>query len=117
MPHRTSKPAIAGVSPVLITHLHPLVLLASYFIQFPSLVESPPSALVSSFFPLAAIQIAYAVLCLSDSSGSSSSSSTEKKLKTGGFRPKKADTISSGGLADQILVWLSHELSELRVDS
>jgi len=104
MPHRTSiKPNIIGLSPTLLTHLHALILLTTYFLQFPSLVASPPSTLFSSLFPLTAIQIAYAVLCLDGAAHPHGhlSSSSEKKPKLGALRPKKAD---SGRIADQILV-------------
>ncbi|RPB24028.1 hypothetical protein L211DRAFT_837909 [Terfezia boudieri ATCC MYA-4762] len=103
MPHRTTN--IAGLSPILLTHLHPLALLTSYFLQFPSLVASPPSTLFSSVFPLTMIQVAYAVLCLDNAAlpHGHSTSTTEKKSKSGSLRPKKADSASSGGIAGHIL--------------
>ncbi|RPB19539.1 hypothetical protein L211DRAFT_842619 [Terfezia boudieri ATCC MYA-4762] len=103
MPHRATN--IAGLSPILLTHLHPLALLTSYFLQFPSLMASPPSTLFSSVFPLTAIQVAYAVLCLDNVAlpHGHSTSTTEKKSKSGSFRLKKADSASSGGIAGHIL--------------
>ena len=119
MPHRTTKPNIIGLSPTLLTHLHPLILLTSYFLQFPSLVASPPSTLVSSLFPLTAIQIAYAVLCLDGAAHPHGhpTSSTDKKSKPGSLRPRKADSASSGGITGQILVLPPNSYSNLNYRS
>lgn len=48
----------------LYSHLHPLVILSSYLIQFRPIVANPVSSLAALLFPLNILQVVYVVLCL-----------------------------------------------------
>ncbi|KAF8468793.1 GPI biosynthesis protein Pig-F [Kalaharituber pfeilii] len=105
MPSRMARPGvIAGVSPILVTHLHPLILLGSYILQFDNLVTSPASTLLSGLLPLAVIQTTYAVLCLD---AGSYGDGTGQKVKTGRrpvYGAKKTDSHSTqGAIGEKIL--------------
>jgi phosphatidylinositol glycan class F len=47
----------------LFTHIHPILLLGFYSLRFDALVQDPVSALLASSVPVAALQIAYLVIC------------------------------------------------------
>ncbi|KAK8242013.1 GPI-anchor biosynthesis protein-like protein [Phyllosticta capitalensis] len=46
------------------THLHPVLLLSLYAVQFNSIVAEPVGALAAALLPLAALQVIYATVCL-----------------------------------------------------
>jgi phosphatidylinositol glycan class F len=48
----------------LYTHIHPIIVLSIYFLSFKLIVADPISALSSLLLPLAALQVAYVVICL-----------------------------------------------------
>ena len=54
----------------LYTHIHPFLILALYYLSFPSLVADPVSTLKKALAPLANLQIAYCVICLPAFAGS-----------------------------------------------
>ncbi|KAL3425802.1 gpi-anchor biosynthesis protein (pig-f) [Phlyctema vagabunda] len=70
----------------IITHAHPALLLAAYYIRFSAFVADPVQTLLGSLIPLAATQIGYAVLCL-PSAGSDKKTVVKKKLNA----PKKSN--------------------------
>ena len=59
------------------THIHPILLLSTYYLRFPSLVADPVSSLLTSLLPLAIIQISYAAICL-PAAGSTAIKSVKK---------------------------------------
>ncbi len=48
----------------LYNHIHPLVIVASYLLQFRPIVANPVSSLAALLFPLNVLQVVYVVLCL-----------------------------------------------------
>ena len=60
-------------------HIHPALILALYYLCFPTLVADPVSTLWLSILPLALLQIVYCLLCLPPSSGRSTSQPTPSK--------------------------------------
>jgi len=48
----------------LYNHIHPLVILSSYLLQFRPIVANPVSSLTALLFPLNILQVVYVVLCL-----------------------------------------------------
>jgi phosphatidylinositol glycan class F len=74
----------------IVSQAHPALLLSAYYLRFPALVADPVSTLLNSLPPLAAIQIAYAVICLP---AVRSTSKPVKKAKPG--EKKKAYEASS----------------------
>lgn len=75
------------------THVHPLLLLATYYLRFRALVEDRVTALATSLIPLAVLQLAYVVICLPPTGGSGSlpASSAAKTTKPG-IRRRPAPT-------------------------
>jgi phosphatidylinositol glycan class F len=78
----------------IISQAHPALLLSAYYLRFPVLVADPVSTLLNSLLPLAAIQIAYAVLCLP---AVGSTSKPVKKVKPGASK-KTPEASSARGL-------------------
>ena len=48
----------------LYNHIHPLVIVSSYLLQFRPIVANPVSSLAALLFPLNVLQVVYVVLCL-----------------------------------------------------
>ena len=70
----------------LLTHLHPIVLLGTYYFGFSALVADPVGILLKSLLPLAVIQIAYVAVCLpaaGTANGSPVKKSGQRKKQTG----------------------------------
>jgi hypothetical protein len=74
----------------IISKAHPALLLSAYYLRFPALVADPVPTLLKSLFPLALIQIAWAVICLP---AVGTSSKPVKKAKPGAS--KKTMEVSS----------------------
>jgi phosphatidylinositol glycan class F len=72
----------------LYNHLHPLVILSSYLVQFRPIVANPVGSLAALLFPLNILQVVYVVLCLQPTGSSpnppqtraGSSKATRKKV-------------------------------------
>ena len=75
----------------IFTNVHPVLLLSAYYLRFPALVADPTVTLLQSLPILAALQIAYATLCLPPT-GSGTSSKPFRKSKPGS---KKVDPTPS----------------------
>ena len=60
----------------LYNHLHPLVILSSYLVQFRPIVANPVSSLAALLFPLNILQVVYVVLCLQPTVSSSNTPQT-----------------------------------------
>lgn len=98
-----TQPIVPLTAPAAQTfiHVHPLLLSAYFLLRFPYLVADPVSALLKDLFPIAAIQCAYAAICLpvskrsgSSSDPSSTTASTPSKTKaTPKPRGSKASSI------------------------
>jgi len=78
----------------IVSQAHPALLLSAYCLRFPALVADPVPTLLKSLFPLALVQIAYAVICLP---AVGSSSKPAKKAKPGASK-KTTEISSSKGL-------------------
>lgn len=70
---------------------HPCLLISTYYARFPLIVSDPVQELFQFLFPLTAIQIAYAVLCLP----CIGSSSTEKAGRTIADSKRKSVEVSA----------------------
>ncbi|KAF2665258.1 hypothetical protein BT63DRAFT_429180 [Microthyrium microscopicum] len=71
----------------LYTHIHPLLLLSTYLLQFKEIVADPESALASMLIPLVVLQLLYNVVCLPPVGSPTAKPSTTKsigKKKPGG---------------------------------
>jgi len=75
----------------IFSQAHPALLLSAYYIRFPSLVADPVPTLLHSLLPLAALQLAYVVLCLP---AAGSNTKAVKKVK---FGPAKKSLESAKG--------------------
>jgi phosphatidylinositol glycan class F len=84
------------------THLHPFLVLSSYFLNFSSIVADPVSSLLKCLIPLGILQIAYVVVCL-PATGSTHSAPTTKGSGKGGAS-KKASRAKGGSLSSRITV-------------
>ncbi|KAI9858464.1 MAG: Glycosylphosphatidylinositol (GPI) anchor assembly protein [Vezdaea acicularis] len=80
------------------THIHPILLLTAYYLQFSALVADPVSGLLASLLPLAIIQTCYIVTCLPSASGSATAFD---KGARGGHRKKPVHAKSVAGPADK----------------
>lgn len=78
----------------IVSQAHPALLLSAYYLRFPALVADPVSTLLNSLLPLAAIQIAYAIICLP---AVGSTSKPVKKAKPG-EKKKTPEASSAWGL-------------------
>ena len=74
----------------IFSQAHPALQLSAYYLRFPALVADPVPTLLESLFPLALIQIAWAVICLP---AVGTSSKPVKKAKPGAS--KKTMEVSS----------------------
>lgn len=106
---RPSQPPVTILSsPAAQTyaHIHPFLLLSIYVLRFPALIADPVSTLLSSLAPLAALQVAYVVVCLPASAGSSSGDGgkgTPKRKGLGVGKESKSES-GSGSLGGKIIV-------------
>jgi len=82
------------------TNIHPILILALYYVCFPSLVADPVSTLKKACAPLAHLQIIYCVVCLPPSSGSSTPtpkpSKTPQKKRVQFAKPPSAKPATLG---------------------
>ena len=69
------------------THVHPVLLSAYFYIQFPTLVTSPVSTLLWDLLPLSFLQITYAITCLPPTKSIGSNSSVPAKAPSA-LKPK-----------------------------
>ncbi|KAK4161936.1 putative glycosylphosphatidylinositol anchor biosynthesis protein 11 [Cladorrhinum sp. PSN259] len=77
-------------------HVHPLLLSALLAARFPALVSDPVAAMSGTILPItAALQVAYAVVCLPVAGGASQSKSKKSKFK--GAAGKSKATAGDGG--------------------
>lgn len=84
-------------------HAHPLLLGAVLALRFPALVFDPVSAMSGSILPLtAALQVAYAVICLPIAGATGASQ--DKKVKTRSLKPSAARKTPSEGGNNAIVV-------------
>ncbi|KAK8138771.1 hypothetical protein PG984_002151 [Apiospora sp. TS-2023a] len=73
-----------------IRHVHPVLLLSLFYLRFGALVRDPVPTLLNSLPVVAALQVAYAVICL-PAAGSSAAVQPAKKLRPGEKRKTVAD--------------------------
>lgn len=73
----------------LYSHIHPVVVISGYLVQFRAIVANPVSTLTALLFPLIILQILYAVLCLPPT-GTSTTPATPKAGASKGGRKKAA---------------------------
>lgn len=73
-----------------IRHVHPVLLLSLFYLGFGALVRDPVPTLLNSIPAVAALQVAYAVICL-PAAGSSAAVQPAKKLRPGEKRKPVAD--------------------------
>jgi GPI ethanolamine phosphate transferase 2/3 subunit F len=78
----------------IVSQAQPALLLSAYYLRFPALVADPVPTLLNSLLPLAAIQIAYAAICLP---AVGTSSKPAKKAKPGTSK-KQHEASSARGL-------------------
>ncbi|KAK8178871.1 GPI biosynthesis protein family Pig-F-domain-containing protein [Phyllosticta paracitricarpa] len=84
-------------------HLHPVLLLSLYALQFQAIVVDPVGALASALLPLAALQVLYAAVCL-PAAGSGAASPS----KAGAAGRRKKDAKGEKGFAGRITTNLSN---------
>ncbi|KAK7180338.1 GPI biosynthesis protein family Pig-F [Paraphaeosphaeria sporulosa] len=85
----------------LYTHIHPILVLSLYALQFPSIVADPVPALATALVPLGILQIAYVAICLPPTGGTATPVVDKKKPGSGaGEKGKK------GGMRGTIIVRL-----------
>src|ERR1700761_8168778 len=65
------------------THVHPLVVLSGFLLQFRAIVDNPVSVLSSTLLPLGTLQVLYVVLCLPPVGSSASNRSSGTKPTAG----------------------------------
>ena len=63
----------------LYTHVHPILLLAPFYVLFPRLVNDPVRTLSWTIVPLSIFQVAYCMTCLPPSSGTSTPQPTASR--------------------------------------
>ncbi|OAG03349.1 glycosylphosphatidylinositol anchor biosynthesis protein 11 [Paraphaeosphaeria sporulosa] len=74
----------------LYTHIHPILVLSLYALQFPSIVADPVPALATALVPLGILQIAYVAICLPPTGGTATPVVDKKKPGSGaGEKGKK----------------------------
>jgi len=73
----------------LYNHLHPLVVLSGYLLQFRPIVANPVGSLAALLFPLNILQIIYVVLCLHPTS----SAPNTPQPKAGGPKPARKKAV------------------------
>jgi hypothetical protein len=89
---------------LLYGHLHPLLLLSAFTLQFRDLVQNPESALASTLAPLALSQFLYCVICLPpirsiDSVKRTKPIPSERKKAGGGSKVELGSTAISARLS------------------
>ena len=96
------------------THLHPVLLLAYYYLRFPSLVADPISTLFADLIPLSLFQLAYAIICLPPTKSISADPLTAKSKPskaTSHKRPQATPRTPWEDLPRKITVYLHHPSS------
>ncbi|KAK8115161.1 GPI biosynthesis protein family Pig-F-domain-containing protein [Apiospora kogelbergensis] len=71
-------------------HVHPALMLSLFYLRFGALVRDPVSTMLNSLPVVAALQVAYAVICL-PAAGSPAAIQSAKKLRPGEKRKPVAD--------------------------
>ena len=94
------------------THVHPILLLATFYLRFRALVADPVSTLTTSLIVVGVLQLAYVVICLppTGSAGSAPTASAAKPAKPG---VRRRNTPAKGPYADigsKVIVRISHPL-------
>lgn len=82
------------------THIHPILVLSVFALQFNGIVADPVSSLFNALIPLSALQVLYAILCLPAAGSSSSRSSGTRRKGAGG----KADSAIRGKVSVSVAV-------------
>lgn len=95
----------AGLARVA-THVHPFLIFSVYLLQFRSIVAEPVSALTNALFPLVALQVIYAAICLPPTGPSTPPPPlrTGQSLLKPGQRRKAAAAKHETGLSSKIVV-------------
>ncbi|QDS77357.1 hypothetical protein FKW77_005492 [Venturia effusa] len=75
----------------LYTHIHPILVLSSYFLSFQSIVANPVRSLYILLLPLSILQVAYVVLCLPPA-GTASPAAGQKAAEKKAFGGKRKAT-------------------------
>jgi phosphatidylinositol glycan class F len=108
--HQAQPISILDSAPArLYAHVHPLLILSGYVLQFKSIVANPTSSLTALLFPLAALQTLYLILCLPPA-GSSSATIKPVPNKQNANSRKKISGQYEGGIPKRISVSLTLEL-------
>lgn len=81
-------PTYASPLAQAVRHVHPAVLVASFYVGFGALVHDPVATMTVSLPAVVVLQVAYAVLCLP---AAGSSAKGTKKLRPGEKRKPGAD--------------------------
>ena len=119
----SQRPAKPQFSPVtladndtarLYTHVHPVVVLSIYFLSFKLIVADPVSALASLLVPLAALQVAYLVVCLPPTGSHSVAGHGSSSSKKGGGAGKKGGKGKSDVTLGMRVIVCSLILSHLK---
>ena len=63
------------------THIHPVLVLATYYLLFPGIVKDPVTTLSMALFPLAISQTTYIGLCLTVPTDKNATSKSGQKRK------------------------------------
>lgn len=92
-----------------IRHVHPIILLSLFYLRFGALVRDPVPTLLNSLPAVAALQVAYTVICL-PAAGSSAAVQPAKKFRPGEKRKPVAD-----GKAPNITSVCSHLLANTKL--
>ena len=88
----------------LYTHIHPILVLSLYALQFPSIVADPVPALATALIPLSILQIAYVAICLPPTGGTATPVVDKKKPGGGSGVAEKG---KKGGVRGTIIVRLT----------
>lgn len=88
----------------LYTHVHPILVLSLYALQFPSIVADPVPALATALVPLAILQIVYVAICLPPTGGTATPVVDKKKV--GGVGGGSGEKGKKGGVRGTIIVRL-----------
>lgn len=117
-PPRKLKPTSQTISvlPTLTaqvyTNLHPILVIALYYVFFPALVADPVSTLKKSIAPLAHLQIIYCVVCLPPFAGTPNSKAeapkTPKKKKVQFAHTAKGGATKPATIASRLVVRCSN---------
>lgn len=99
-----AKPLAVPASPIDIlqndtakfyTHLHPILVLSLYALQFNSLVADPVSTLFNTLLPVGILQIAYVAICLPPT-GSKTAAAAAATPKPGAKKKPAPGRLESG---------------------